>query len=168
MNKVISSLEMVGQQRYRESHGLYYEDFEIGDIYEHRPGRTITATDNIWLSLLCLNTHPLHINTDYAAKTEFKQLVVSSLITFAIIGGLSLASTSARGIANLGWSNVRFSKPVFVDDTIYAVTKILSKRLSKSRNNQGIVRVQTSGIKSNGDTFMTCERRFLIPCRKGL
>lgn len=165
MDKVLSRLEKIGSQRYRESHGLYYEDFEIDDIYEHRPGRTITETDNIWLSLLCMNTHPLHINNDYASETEFKKPIVSSLITFSIVGGLSLSGTSARGIANLGWDNIRFSKPVFVGDTIYAETKIISKRLSQSRINQGIVTVQTTGLKDNGEIFMVCQRSFLVPCK---
>jgi itaconyl-CoA hydratase len=165
MSKILSRLEQIGDQRYRESHGLYYEDFDIDDIYEHRPGRTITETDNIWLSLICMNTHPLHINNDYAAATEFKKPLVSSLITFAIVGGLSLAATSARGIANLGWNNIKFISPVFVGDSIYAETRIISKRLSNSRKNQGIVTVQTTGLKDNMEIFMTCERSFLVPCK---
>lgn len=166
MDKTLSRLEKIGEQRYRESHGLYYEDFEVGDIYEHRPGRTITETDNIWMSLICHNTHPLHIDNEYASKTEFKKPLVSSLITFAIVGGLSLASTSAKGVANLGWKHVKFVAPVFAGDTIYAESKIVNKRLSESRENQGIVTVETKGLKSDGQVFMTCERSFLVPIRE--
>lgn len=167
MNKNISVLEHVGGQRYRESHGMYYEDFEPGDIYEHRPGRTISEVDNTWMSLICMNTHPLHIDAAYADGTEFKKPLVSSLITFAIVGGLSLASTSARGVANLGWSNIKFLSPVFAGDTIIAETKVISKRLSNSRPGEGIVTVQTSGLVHPDRVFMVCERSFLIPLRGG-
>jgi len=163
--KNISVLEQIEGQRYRESHGMYYEDFDIGDIYEHRPGRTVTEVDNIWQSLINLNRHPLHIDAEYARDTEFGQPLVSSLVTFAIIGGLSLGATSARGIANLGWRNVTISAPVFVGDTLYAETTVLEKRLSKSRPGQGIVTVETRGYKQDGQLCMTKERLFLIPCR---
>jgi len=166
-NKSISVLTPVGPQRYRESHGMYYDDFDIGDIYEHRPGRTISEVDNTWMSLLCFNTNPLHIDEVYASQTEFGKPLVSSLITSAIIGGLSLASTSARGVANLGWQNIRFLAPVFAGDTLYAETKVLQKRLSGSRPGQGIVTVQTRGYVHPDRLFMECERSFLIPLRDG-
>lgn len=166
MHKNISILEQIGKQKYRESHGMYYEDFTINDIYEHRPGRTITDVDNVWLSLISMNLHPLHIDEEYASKTEFGKTIVSSLVTFAIVGGLSLASTSARCIANLGWNNIKLIHPVFVGDIIYAESKILSKRLSKSRKNQGIVTVETKGIVGNDKVFLTYERSFLVPLRE--
>lgn len=165
MKKSISVLEHIEGQRYRESHGLYYEDFDVGDIYEHRPGRTISEADNTWMSLLCMNTHPLHIDAAYGEQTEFKKPLVSSLITFAIIGGLSLASTSARGVANLGWSNVRFISPVFAGDTIYAETRVVAKRQSDSRPGDGIVTVETKGFVHPDRQFMVCERSFLVPMR---
>jgi itaconyl-CoA hydratase len=164
-SKNISMLEHLGGQRYRESHGMYYDDFVVGDIYEHRPGRTISEVDNTWMSLLCFNTHPLHIDSVYASQTEFGKPLVSSLITFAIIGGLSLASTSARGVANLGWKNIRFLAPVFAGDTLYAETTVLAKRQSESRPGQGIVTVQTRGYVHPDTLFMECERSFLIPLR---
>ncbi|AKU23106.1 MULTISPECIES: MaoC family dehydratase [Telluria group] len=165
MKKSISVLEHIDGQRYRESHGMYYEDFDVGDIYEHRPGRTISEADNTWMSLLCMNTHPLHIDAAYGEQTEFKKPLVSSLITFAIIGGLSLASTSARGVANLGWSNVRFLSPVFAGDTIYAETRVVAKRQSDSRPGDGIVTVETKGFVHPDRQFMVCERSFLVPLR---
>ncbi|QUJ68044.1 MaoC family dehydratase [Photobacterium sp. GJ3] len=161
--KMLSRLQPVGEQRYVESHGLYYDDFEIGDIYEHRPGRTVTEVDNIWQSLINMNTHPLHIDAVYASETEFERPLVSSLVTFSIIGGLSLASTSARAIANLGWKNVALKAPVFVGDTLYAESRILHKRLSNSRPNQGIVTVETKGLKDSGEVVLIWERSFLVP-----
>ena len=164
-SKAISSLVPIGEQRYRESHGLYFEDFEVGDIYEHRPGRTITEVDNVWQSLINMNQHPLHIDAEYAKTTEFGRPLVSSLVTFSIVGGLSLAATSARGIANLGWKDVKLLAPVFVGDTVYAESTVLNKRLSASRRGQGIVTVETRGVKSSGELFLRWERSFLVPLR---
>jgi itaconyl-CoA hydratase len=166
MKRTISAYKKVGKNRYRETHGLYYEDFEVGDIFEHRPGRTITEVDNIWQSLICMNTHPLHIDAVYASKTEWKKPLVSSLVTLAIVGGISLQSTSAKGVANLGWDKIRLTAPVFVGDTIYAESQVLSKRMSRSRKTQGIVTMETRGVKEDGTVFMTYERSFLVPLRK--
>lgn len=162
----INLYKKVGEKRYRETYGLYYEDFEVGDIFEHRPGRTITEVDNIWQSLICMNTHPLHIDHVYASKTEWKKPLISSLVTLAIVGGMSLNSTSAKGIANLGWDKIRLTNPVFVGDTIYAETTILSKRLSKTRAGQGIVTVETMGLKEDRTIFLRYERSFLVPLRE--
>lgn len=165
-HKCLSRLEPLGGQRYRESHGLYYEDFEIGDVYEHRPGRTITEADNIWQSLINMNQHPLHIDHEYAKTTEFGRPLVSSLVTVSIVGGLSLAGTSARGIANLGWKDIRLVAPVFIGDTVYAESSVLHKRASESRPGQGIVTVETRGTKADGTLFLRWERTFLIPFRE--
>jgi itaconyl-CoA hydratase len=166
MKRTISAYKKVGKNRYRETYGLYFEDFEVGDVFEHRPGRTITEVDNIWQSLICMNTHPLHIDAVYASKTEWKKPLVSSLVTLAIVGGMSLNSTSAKGVANLGWDKIRLTAPVFVGDTIYAESKVLSKRMSRSRKTQGIVTMETRGLKADGTVFMTYERSFLVPLRK--
>lgn len=165
MNKILSALERIGPQRYVESHGLWFEDFTPGDVYVHRPGRTITEVDNIWQSLLNQNNHPLHIDEEYCRTTEFGKPVVSSLVTFSMVGGLSLAGTSARGVANLGWERIRLTAPVFVGETIYAETTVLRKRRSQSRSHQGIVGVETRGLKSDGTLFLACERSFLVPLR---
>lgn len=161
-SKAISKLVEVSPGRYREDHGLGFADFDIGDIYEHRPGRTITQTDNTWMSLVCMNNHPLHIDSEYAEGTEFGAVLVSSLVTFSIVGGMSLASTSSKGIANLGWDKVRLLAPVFVGDTIYAESEVIAKRRSESRPGQGVVMVRTKGIKASGEVFLSCERSFLI------
>lgn len=159
----VSAYTKVGEKRYREEYGLYYEDFEIGIIFEHRPGRTISEVDNTWQSLICMNTHPLHIDAVYAGKTEWKKPLISSLVTLAIVGGLSLNSTSAKGLANLGWDKIRLTNPVFVGDTLYAETTILNKRKSKSRPNQGIVTVETRGVNQDDVVVLKYERSFLVP-----
>lgn len=155
----------VGPQRYREDIGRYYEDFQVGDVYEHRPGRTISEADNSWFTLLTMNTHPLHFDKAYAEKSEFGQLLVNSALTLSIVAGMSVSDTSQKAIANLGWTDIKLTAPVFVGDTIYAESEVLEKRESKSRPTQGIVKIKTIGKKSDGTVFMTYERSMLIPKR---
>ena len=155
----------VGPQRYREDLGRYYEDFEVGDVYEHRPGRTITETDNIWFTNLTMNTHPVHFYYAYARKSEFGKPLVNSALTLAIVAGMSVSDTSQKAIANLGWDKIKLSSPVFAGDTLYAESEVLSKRESKSRPTQGIVTIKTTGMKDDGTVFMTYERSFLVPKR---
>lgn len=161
-----SAYVKVGDQRYRESWGLYYEELNVGDVIEHRPGRTVTETDNIWQSLLCMNTSPLHIDSAYCATTEFGRPLISSLVTFSIVNGMTVSTLSARGIANLGWDKVRLPNPCFAGDTIYAESTVLSKRLSQSRSGQGVVTCETRGVKADGTVILTCERTFLVPTRE--
>jgi itaconyl-CoA hydratase len=161
----MQSHEQVGHQRYRESFGRYYDDFVIGDVYEHRPGRTITETDNIWFTLLTMNKHPLHFDNAYAAKTEFKRPLVNSCLTLSIVAGMSVSDVSQKAIGNLGWNDVRLTAPVFVGDTIYAESEVLSKRESASRPTQGLVTVRTIGKKDDGTQFMSFERTVLVPKR---
>ncbi|HET8773835.1 MAG TPA: MaoC family dehydratase [Thermoanaerobaculia bacterium] len=156
----------VGDRRYRESWGLYYEEFTVGDVIEHRPGRTVTETDNIWQSLLCMNTSPLHIDSAYCETTEWGRPLMSSLVTFSIVNGMTVSSLTARGIANLGWDKVRLPNPCFAGDTIYAESTVLSKRLSQSRSGQGVVTCETRGLKADGTVILTCERTFLVPTRE--
>ena len=152
-------------QRYRESFGRYYEDFKIGDVYEHRPGRSITETDNIWFTLLTMNTHPLHFDNAYAAKSEFKQALVNSCLTLSIVVGMSVSDVSQKAIGNLGWNDIKLTAPVFVGDTIYAESEVLSTRESASRPGQGIVTVRTIGKKADGTAFLSFERIVLVPKR---
>lgn len=158
-------IKQIGPNRYRESYGRYYEDFVIGDVYEHRPGRTLTESDNTWFTLLTMNQHPLHFDKVYAAKSEFGQPLVNSALTLAIVAGMSVSDVSQKTIANLGWTDIRLTTPVFVGDTIYAESEVLSKRESKSRPTQGIVSIKTIGKKSDGTVFMSFERTMLIPKR---
>lgn len=150
--------------RYREDKGLHFEDLNPGLIIEHRPGRTITETDNIWQSLINMNQHPIHINKQYAEQTEFGKLLVGGLVTFNIVNGMTVSSISQKAICHLGWDKVRFQNPVFVGDTLYAETEVLSRRYSKSRPKQGIVTVLTRGMNQQGKTVVCFERSILLPC----
>jgi acyl dehydratase len=151
--------------RYRIEMGRTYDDFVVGHIYEHRPGRTIMEADNTWFTLLTMNQHPLHFDAAYAADTEFKKPLVNSCLTLAIVTGLSVADVSQKAIANLGWSKVELTAPVFVGDTIYAESEVLSKRVSRRRPGQGVVTVRTRGLKADGTVFMVFERAVLVPRR---
>ena len=160
---MVAEAKRVGDKRFRESYGRYFEDFEIGDVYEHRPGRTITETDNTWFTLLTMNQHPLHFDKEYGAKTEFGKVLVNSCLTISLVTGMSVSDISQKTIANLGWDKVRLSGPVFVGDTLYAESQVLSKRESNSRPNQGIVSVETKGIKQDESVVISFERSMLIP-----
>jgi acyl dehydratase len=165
MTAMSQTAEQVAPNRYRESFGRYYEDFKVGDVYEHRPGRTITETDNIWFTLLTMNTHPLHFDNAYAQKSEFGKPLVNSCLTLSIVVGMSVSDVSQKAIGNLGWNDIKLSAPVFVGDTIYAESEVLSKRESASRPTQGIVTVRTVGKKADGTVFMSFQRTVLIPKR---
>lgn len=154
----------VGERRFREAVGFLFDEFTVGDVFEHRPGRTVTEMDNVLMSTLSMNTSPLHIDAAYCEDTRWGRPVVSSLVTLSIVTGMSVRSTSGEGVANLGWDSVRLLHPVFVGDTLYAESEILSKRLSASQPGMGIVRVRTEGRTSAGDTVITFERSFLVPC----
>ena len=155
----------VGPGRYRESFGRYLEDFTVGDVYEHRPGRSITETDNTWFTLVTMNQNPLHFDKEYAAKSEFGKPLVNSCLTLSIVAGMSVSDLSQKAIANLGWDKIELTAPVFVGDTIYAESEVLDVRDSKSRPTQGIVTVRTTGKKADGTVFMTYERSMMIPKR---
>jgi itaconyl-CoA hydratase len=155
----------IAPRRFRESHGRYYEDFAVGDVYEHRPGRTITETDNTWFTLLTMNGHPLHFDAAYAAQSEFGRPVVNSCLTLSIVAGMSVADVSQKAIGNLGWNDIKLTAPVFAGDTIYAESEVLAKRESAKRPTQGIVTVRTTGRKADGTVFMSYERTVLVPKR---
>jgi len=162
---MVAKAKEVGPGRYRESAGRYYEEFEVGDVYEHRPGRTITESDNIWFTLLTMNQHPLHFDREYGKATEFGRPLVNSCLTLSMVTGMSVADVSQKTVANLGWDKVRLTAPVFVGDTIYAESEVIGKRESGSRPHHGIVTVRTSGRKADGTVFLTFERSVLIPMR---
>jgi len=145
--------------------GRYYEDFTVGDTYRHWPGRTITAADNTWFTLLTMNQHPIHFDEEYAKGTEFGRPLVNSTLTLAVVVGMSVADVSQNAVANLGWTDIRMPAPVFNGDTLYAESTVLEKRESKSRPNQGIVSVATRAWKQGETTVMTFNRSVLIPKR---
>ena len=155
----------VATEGYRESFGRHFDDFSVGDVYHHRPGRTINETDNTWFTLLTMNTHPLHFDAAYAAETEFGRPLVNSCLTLSMVVGMSVSDLSQKAVANLGWDKIKLTAPVFVGDTIYAESEVLAKRTSKSRPGQGIVTVLTRGRKADGTEFMRFERSFLVPKR---
>ncbi len=157
----------VGEHRYRESFGRYYEDFNVGDVYEHRPGRTITQTDNIWFTLLTMNTHPLHFDEEYAKHSEFGRCIVCSPFTVALVVGMSVTDVSQKAIANLGWTDIKLSHPVFPGDTLYAESEVLSKRESGSRPGAGLVSVKTIGKNQDGVVVCEFSRTMLIMKRSG-
>lgn len=162
---MVAEAKEVAKGRYRESYGRYFEEFQEGDVYEHRPGRTISEADNTWFTLLTMNQHPLHFDFEYAKKSEFGKPLVNSCLTLSIVAGMSVSDISQKTIANLGWDKIKLTAPVFVGDTIYAESEVLAKRESKSRPTQGIVTVKTIGKKADGTEFMSYERTMLIPKR---
>jgi len=152
----------VGETRYRERGGRYFEDFEVGHIYEHRPGRTITLTDNIWFTLLTMNTHPTHFDAEYAKHTEFGKPLIVSTLTLSIVTGMSVSDISQKAVANLGWTDIKLPHPVYEGDTITAESEVLSKRPSKSRPGQGIVSFRTTGFNQDKNVICEYERTILV------
>ena len=141
--------------------GRHYEDFNIGDVYRSPYGRTITETDNTWFTLLTLNTNQAHFNRDFAESTPFGRIIVNSGLTVALVLGLSVIDTS-HAFANLGWDRISLPAPVFVGDTLYAESQVLSKRGSESRPYGGIVRFRTRGLNQEGVTAVVYERTVFI------
>jgi len=137
MEKTLSAYRELGPKHYRETSGLYYEDFEVGDVFEHRPGRTITDVDNIWMTLLTMNVQPVHFDAAYAAKTEWKKMLVDSTLTLALLTGMSVRTVSAKVVANLGWDKVKATHPIFAGDTLYAESTVLSKAIRRAGQRKG-------------------------------
>lgn len=162
---MVQNIKQVGPHTFRETFGRYFEDFEIGHIYQHRPGRTISEVDNTWFTLLTMNTHPLHFDAEYAKASEFGKLLVNSAFTVSLVVGMSVSDVSQKAIANLGWKEIKLPAPVFVGDTLYAESEVLEKRESKSRPTAGIVTVRTWGKKSDGTVVCEFDRNMLIPKR---
>lgn len=138
-----------------------YEDFHPGLVIRHPLGRTVTAADNTWFTLLTVNSNPIHFDRHYAAQTEFGQPLVNSTFTLALVTGLSVADVSQNAV-NLGWDEVRMPAPVFEGDTIYAQTEVLSARESKSRPHMGIVEIKTTGFKQDGTVVLQFRRTILV------
>lgn len=142
--------------------GRFFEDFEVGDIYEHPLGRTVTTTDNVWFTLLSQNTAPIHFDHNYASQTEFGKPLVDSTFTLALVTGQSVTDISQNVFANLGWDEVRLPAPVFEGDTIYSRSEVLEKRESRSRQNVGIVTVKTTGYNQDGEVVITFKRTIMV------
>lgn len=143
--------------------GKYYEDLDVGARYQHATGRTITETDNVLFSTLTMNPQALHLNADFAAKTQFGQRIVNGIFTMGLLVGLSVADlTDGTIIANLSYERVAHPRPVFHGDTLYAESEVLDKRESKSNPDRGIVRLKQSGHNQHGEIVIELERTVLF------
>ncbi|MGW0036821.1 MaoC family dehydratase [Gordonia sp. NPDC003376] len=141
--------------------GRFFEDFEVGDVYRSRLGRTLTLTDNIQFTMITNNTNQIHFNAHYAAKTEFGKPLINSALTLSVVAGLAVIDVSENGFA-LGWDNIDLPNPVFPGDTIYAETEVLEARESRSRPGQGIVKVRTRGINQDGAVVIDYARSVMV------
>jgi itaconyl-CoA hydratase len=142
--------------------GRVFEDFDVGDVYEHPLGRTITSADNVWFTCVTMNTNPIHFDAEYARQTEFKRPLVNSCFTLALVTGLSVTDLTQNGVANLGWDEVRLPHPLFEGDTVYARSEVLETRESKSRPAVGIVRVKSTGLNQDGKAVIEFTRTFMV------
>lgn len=158
-NTVSPSEHAVGK---REEIGMCFEDFEIGRVYRHAFGRTLTDTDNAWFSLLTLGMNQVHFNDDYAKRTPYGKPIIPSPLTLAIITGISAIDFGQNTMANLGWTDVTLPRPVFAGDTLYARSKVISARESKSRLYAGIVEIVTEGFNQDGHVIMTFGRKLMV------
>jgi acyl dehydratase len=143
--------------------GRCYEEFEVGDVYKHWPGRTITEYDDTLFSMLTMNHNPLHIDANYAEHTQHGQRLVVGPLIFSIALGMSVPDVSGKAIANLEFENVRHLAPTFHGDTIYAETKVLDKQLSRSKPDRGIVTVETIAYNQRGENVLSFKRRVMVP-----
>jgi itaconyl-CoA hydratase len=142
--------------------GRVFEDFTVGDVYEHPLGRTILDADNIWFTCLTMNTNPIHFDGEYARHTEFKKRLVNSCFTLSLVTGQSVTDLTMNAVANLGWDDVRLPHPLFEGDTVYSRSEVLETRESASRPNAGIVRVRTTGVNQDKTPVIEFIRTFMI------
>jgi itaconyl-CoA hydratase len=142
--------------------GRVFEDFIVGDIYEHPLGRTITQADNIWFTCITMNTNPIHFDAEYASHTQFKRPLVNSCFTLALVTGQSVTDLTVNGVANLGWDEVKLPHPLFEGDTVYSTSEVLETRPSKTRPDVGIVRVKSRGNNQAGQIVIEFTRTFMV------
>jgi itaconyl-CoA hydratase len=145
-----------------EWRGRFLEDFQVGDTFRSRLGRTITETDNTWFTLLTMNTNQMHFNREFAARTEFGQPLVVSTLTLAVVLGLSVADTSENAVANLGWTDIKLPKPVYAGDTLWAESEVTAVRESRSRPSCGIVSIRTRGVNQRAEVVIEFARSFMV------
>lgn len=142
--------------------GLYYEEFEVGAEIHHSLSKTIFESDNNFFSLLTMNHHPVHTNVDYASHNQHGKLLVVGTLVFSLVVGMTVPDISGKAIANLGYENIKHLAPTFVGDTLYARTKILDKRESKTKNDRGIIYVETIGYNQRGEDVISLRRNVLV------
>ncbi len=149
-------------QAPKEWRGRFYEDFDVGDVFKSRLGRTVTETDNIWFTNLTLNTNQMHFNVPYAEGTRFKQPLVNSAFTLALVTGMTVPDTSENATANLAWTDIKLPKPVFVGDTLWAESEILDLRESGSKPDVGIVSMRSRGLNQRREVVIEFKRTFMV------
>jgi len=143
--------------------GKYFEELTVGQVFRHQPGRTITEADNLLFSTLTMNPQPLHLDAVFSEQTEFGQRLVNSLFTLGLVVGLSVGDTTlGTTVGNLGFDQVRFPKPVFLGDTLYAETEVVASRESKSRPQWGIVTFEHRAKNQREETVMQCRRSAMM------
>lgn len=146
----------------KEWRGRFYEDFDAGDVFRSRLGRTVTQTDNIWFTMLTLNTNQMHFNVPYTERTRFGKPLVNSAFTLALVTGMTVPDTSENATANLAWTDIKLPKPVFEGDTLWAESEILEKRESSSNPNVGIVSMRCRGINQRSEVVIEFKRTFMV------
>jgi acyl dehydratase len=149
----------------RDRYGRFYEEFEVGDLYRHWPGRTITEFDDTLFAQLTMNQHPLHSDAHFAEGTQHGQRLVVGTLVFSLAVGMSVADVSGRAIANLEYESVKHLGPTWHGDTLYAETEVLDRRESDSKPDRGIVYVETRVTNQRGESVMSFRRRVLVPKR---
>ncbi len=142
--------------------GLYYEEFEVGAEIKHNLSKTIFECDNNFFSLMTMNHHPVHTNKDYAGKNQHGKILVVGTLVFSLAVGITVPDVSGKAIANLGYEDIKHLNPVFINDTIYVRTKVLSKRESKSKNDRGIVYVESIAYNQDGVDVLSFRRNVLV------
>ena len=142
--------------------GRFYEDFDVGDVFRSRFGRTITETDNVWFTCLTMNTNQVHFNVPHAERTQFERPLVNSTFTLALVTGMTVPDTSENGTANLSWTDIKLPRPVFAGDTLWAESEITDKRESRTKPNVGIVSMRSRGINQRGEVVIEFKRTFMV------
>ncbi len=145
--------------------GRYYEEFEAGQVFKHWPGRTICEADDTWFSLLTMNQNPLHIDAHYSSQLQHGQRLVVGPLVFSIVVGMSVADISGRAIANLEYQEIKHVAPVFHGDTIYAESRIIDMRESRTKPDRGLIHVESRGFNQRDETVLTLKRTVLVPKR---
>ncbi|MFE9559303.1 MaoC family dehydratase [Streptomyces sp. NPDC006692] len=153
----------IAHSRIRENIGLGYDDLTLGLVIEHRPGRTVTELDNLMGAALSSNPAPIHTDAHYSSQTQWGRILVCGGVTLNLVAGMTVRSTSGMTVANLALDEVRFEAPVFVGDTLYAQSEVISRRLSESRPHTGIVACRSSGHNQTGKRVLTFTRTFFVP-----
>lgn len=148
--------------------GRWFEDFVVGDVYRHPVGRTISEVDNTWFTQLTCNTNQNHFNAHFARSNPITggRVIVNSGLTVALVLGLSVIDMSQNAVANLGWTDIKLTKPVYIGDTLYAESICTEARQSRSRPGLGIVSMSTRGLNQNGEVVVTWQRSVMVPKRE--